>query len=358
MVAAEVIDLAVGFGLTTYILTGGKSTAGAGDEWWSAPVVRALPAAWLFAIALTVRGAVSICLRIVVWRTSSAAAVRTAWLCAATLVVVVGTAVELVHAAHTEQPHRPQPSASTGRALTALWTLAGAAAASAAIQLVLILRAPRMPPEGAAVLEPLLAPSATGAVAGATVTAPGPASAPAAAPAATPTTPLGEKTMRILALAKPEWPTLLFGTVALLLDSVADLLVPKFFGGLVDTVALRDGGALRAQTFKLVGLLSAGAAMAFARQLTYGIAGERVVARLRAQLFSRMLAQEAAYFDGLKSGELISRLSSDCTKLQDAAVQDVSALVASAATVTVAIALMFTTQWRLTLVTLAVIPPM
>jgi ATP-binding cassette subfamily B protein len=220
-------------------------------------------------------------------------------------------------------------------------------------------------PTGAPPGAPAGAPAGTPAGAPAGTPADTPAGAPAGAPAGSAGTPAvaplrtsSGTARRILALAAPESRLLAFGGVALLLDSLADLLVPRFFGGLIDSVAVRDGAQLRSQTVRLVVLLSGGAALAFARSLAFGIGGERVVARLRAQLFSRMLAQDAAFFDGAKSGELISRLTSDCTKLQDAATQNVSALLSSLVVCLTAVALMFATQWRLTLVTLAVVPPM
>ncbi|KAJ1623798.1 ABC transporter type 1, transmembrane domain-containing protein [Pavlovales sp. CCMP2436] len=121
---------------------------------------------------------------------------------------------------------------------------------------------------------------------------------------------------RILALAMTEWPALTFGFVAMVLNSLADLLVPKFFGGLIDSAAVKDASELQGTTLSLVALLGAGAVMSFARSLAFGIAGEKVVAKLRARLFASLLRQDAAFFDAAKSGELISRLASDCTKLQ------------------------------------------
>ena len=52
--------------------------------------------------------------------------------------------------------------------------------------------------------------------------------------------------------------------------------------------------------------------------------GQKVVARLRGKLFGAMLAQDVAWFDDRRVGDLLNRLSSDTTKLQAAATETVS----------------------------------
>ena len=49
----------------------------------------------------------------------------------------------------------------------------------------------------------------------------------------------------------------------------------------------------------------------FARHAILGVIGERLVARLRNQLYGAILKQEIAFFDKTRTGELINRLSTD-----------------------------------------------
>lgn len=46
----------------------------------------------------------------------------------------------------------------------------------------------------------------------------------------------------------------------------------------------------------------------------FDLSGERIVVRLRKQLFAAVVKQEVAFFDLNKTGELINRLSSDCVR--------------------------------------------
>ena len=45
----------------------------------------------------------------------------------------------------------------------------------------------------------------------------------------------------------------------------------------------------------------------YARSLMLNIAGNKIVSRIRRRLFSSILSQESAYFDQIKTGDLISR---------------------------------------------------
>lgn len=45
------------------------------------------------------------------------------------------------------------------------------------------------------------------------------------------------------------------------------------------------------------------------------VAGERIVAKLRKDLYSSLIVQEIGFFDETKTGELLNRLSSDCVIL-------------------------------------------
>ena len=62
----------------------------------------------------------------------------------------------------------------------------------------------------------------------------------------------------------------------------------------------------------LVGFVSISALFASIRAYLFTIAGERVVLNLRQRLFHSIAVQEIAFFDESKTGDLISRLASDC----------------------------------------------
>ena len=66
----------------------------------------------------------------------------------------------------------------------------------------------------------------------------------------------------------------------------------------------------------LTQVVGASAAASACRAFAFNYAGQRVVARLRTQLFAAIVRQDSEYFDGIKTGEVLSRLSSDTETLQ------------------------------------------
>jgi ATP-binding cassette subfamily B protein len=164
---------------------------------------------------------------------------------------------------------------------------------------------------------------------------------------------------RVLLLAKPEQRSLILGTVCLIIGSAAGLVFPRAIGDIVDRATRGgDGYGQLDRTVVLLMVVFAVQAIAVAvRAALFTIAGERVVARLRTDLFARLMEQEIAFFDERKTGELTSRLASDTTILQNTVSVNISMALRFAASVVGGIALLFYTSARLSLVMLAVVPP-
>jgi len=147
------------------------------------------------------------------------------------------------------------------------------------------------------------------------------------------------------------------GTLFLLISSAAMLVFPKAIGSLVDEAL----GAQNRERLDLIALgmfgvfVVQGAAMAL-RVYLFSIAGERVVTRLRKRLFQSLLAQEVAFFDERRTGELTSRLASDTTVLQNSVTVNVSMTLRYGCQAVGGVALLFYTSPRLTLVMLALVP--
>jgi ABC transporter fused permease/ATP-binding protein len=107
--------------------------------------------------------------------------------------------------------------------------------------------------------------------------------------------------------------------------------------------------------FMAIVALVQGASIA-GRFYLFTVAGERSVARLRQRLFDRILAQEVAFFDSERTGDLISRLSADTTLLQSAVSANISIGLRSSVQAIGAIVLLFVTSPRLAVLMLAVVP--
>ncbi|KAA8564055.1 hypothetical protein EYC84_012045 [Monilinia fructicola] len=74
----------------------------------------------------------------------------------------------------------------------------------------------------------------------------------------------------------------------------------------------------------LAAVLTMGAAANYGRIIILRIVGERIVARLRSQLYRRTYVQNAEFFDANRVGDLLSRLSSDTVIVGKSITQNLS----------------------------------
>lgn len=107
----------------------------------------------------------------------------------------------------------------------------------------------------------------------------------------------------------------------------------------------------------LIALAALSAVTLAARVVVLGAASERVIKRLRGRAYRALLRQEVAFFDGRRTGELLSRIASDCTQLQGALTGELLWLVRSAFLSIGGVAFLAWTSRELTFWMLASVPP-
>eukprot|EP01120_Amphizonella_sp_Union-15-10_P014917 TRINITY_DN7461_c0_g1_i1.p1 TRINITY_DN7461_c0_g1~~TRINITY_DN7461_c0_g1_i1.p1 ORF type:complete len:644 (+),score=127.81 TRINITY_DN7461_c0_g1_i1:64-1995(+) len=172
---------------------------------------------------------------------------------------------------------------------------------------------------------------------------------------------LGEQLKKMAKLARTELLFLSLGTIALVLSTASFLVIPKLMGDIIDSISktTEDDHRLAKLTKSVIGLVIffiAGGIFTFARATLFTIAGERVVARLRKQLFASLTSQEIAFFDVNRTGELVNRLSSDCTLLQEAVTINISMGLRWLGTALGGMVILFFISWKLTLVMMSIFP--
>eukprot|EP01089_Gocevia_fonbrunei_P013514 TRINITY_DN3471_c0_g1_i1.p1 TRINITY_DN3471_c0_g1~~TRINITY_DN3471_c0_g1_i1.p1 ORF type:complete len:658 (+),score=140.06 TRINITY_DN3471_c0_g1_i1:50-2023(+) len=174
----------------------------------------------------------------------------------------------------------------------------------------------------------------------------------------------GASLKRLFALAKPESWLIFFGTIALIVSSATGLVIPAYAGKIIDSVISGDPGTdqdnrkhlLNEAVLVLALVLVVSSIFTALRAFLFTIAGERVVARLRKNVFDSIIKQEIAFFDLNKTGELVNRISSDCEVIQSSVTINVSMGLRFSAQVIIGTLILFLISWKLTLVMLSVFP--
>ncbi|HVK67757.1 MAG TPA: ABC transporter transmembrane domain-containing protein, partial [Polyangium sp.] len=145
----------------------------------------------------------------------------------------------------------------------------------------------------------------------------------------------------------------------LAVESATALLFPQVLRAIVDGVSARDGDVTPLRG--AVGALSVAAfvqAAALALRFTlFNVSGERVVARLRARLFERLLVQDTAFFDQHTTGELTSRLTLDTAALQNVVTTSIPTLLRALVSMVGGAGFLFQASPRLALLMLSIFPP-
>jgi putative ABC transport system ATP-binding protein len=136
---------------------------------------------------------------------------------------------------------------------------------------------------------------------------------------------------RLIKIARPEAKWLALAFAFLLISSSITMSIPFSIGKILD-LATKDPsegnklfGLEIGQFYLALGcVLTMGAAANYGRIIILRIVGERIVARLRSQLYRRTYVQNAEFFDANRVGDLISRLSSDTVIVGKSITQNLS----------------------------------
>ncbi len=164
--------------------------------------------------------------------------------------------------------------------------------------------------------------------------------------------------LRILKLAKPEKTALLWGTLFLIISSGANLVYPQMVRTILDqALSVRELSRVNQAALVIwLAFVIQGVASSL-RFYLFTLAGERIVMRLRSQLYGHILDQELAFFDFHRTGDLMSRLSADSTVLQNAVSVNISMGLRNLAGAIGGLVMMIYTSPQLAMVMLVVVPP-
>ncbi|KAK4409818.1 ABC transporter B family member 25 [Sesamum angolense] len=135
-------------------------------------------------------------------------------------------------------------------------------------------------------------------------------------------------------------------------------LLPKFGGRIIDIVSrdIKSPDEQAQALDEVKNTILAIFSIVLIGTWLFSSASERVVARLRKNLFSHLIQQEIAFFDVTRTGELLSRLSEDTQIIKNAATTNLSEALRNVTTALIGIGFMFSSSWKLTLLALAVVP--
>jgi ATP-binding cassette subfamily B protein len=145
--------------------------------------------------------------------------------------------------------------------------------------------------------------------------------------------------------------------VALIVASGATLVVPIAVRRMIDYgFSDANAGLIRAYFLAMIGVVAVLALASGARYYFVMTLGERVVADLRADLFTHLTRLDPSFFDAEKTGDIASRLSADTTQLKATFGSSASLALRNLFLFAGAITMMVITSPKLSAFVLAAIP--
>jgi subfamily B ATP-binding cassette protein MsbA len=156
---------------------------------------------------------------------------------------------------------------------------------------------------------------------------------------------------------RPHLRSLLIALVCLLASAAIALAFPLFVKRLLDAAFINGNSSLLNRiALSLLFLFALQALLNFVQVYLLTATAERVIARLREDLFAHLVHLSPGFFTERRTGELTSRLSNDTTVLQSVLSYNISEFARQTLFLIGGIVLLTLTHPRLTATTLAVVP--
>ncbi|RKS10312.1 ATP-binding cassette subfamily B protein [Nocardiopsis sp. Huas11] len=158
---------------------------------------------------------------------------------------------------------------------------------------------------------------------------------------------------RLWDYARPHWRVLVVGTVFTFLGGATSLAQPLVARYVIDALGAGDPivRPVLALTAVIIGGAIIGAFGAFLLERT----GQGIVFDVRRNLVGSLIRLRVSEVDRLKPGDLVARLTADTTLLRSVATSGLTDIVSSAILIVGGVAIMIFLDWRLFLVTAAMI---
>ncbi|MGD8625450.1 MAG: ABC transporter ATP-binding protein [Anaerolineae bacterium] len=168
-----------------------------------------------------------------------------------------------------------------------------------------------------------------------------------------------ENYRRMLAYVQPYWPQLALAGASLVAISLLNLALPWAVQQVVDLVVGDEGfGRLNRIALLLAGLFFLRAVLGLVQTYLVSWVGERVVLRLRQQIYDHVLSLSLGFFNRQRVGELVSRMTNDVQVIQAAVTSNIVMLLQQIVTTTGILVVVATMNLQLSLLLAVAIPGM
>ncbi|XP_026715292.1 ATP-binding cassette sub-family B member 9 isoform X2 [Athene cunicularia] len=157
---------------------------------------------------------------------------------------------------------------------------------------------------------------------------------------------------KLLSYTKPDAFFLGIASFFLLVAALGETFLPYYTGLAIDGIVVQKSMDRFSTAVLVMSLLAIGSSFAAGiRGGVFTLIFARLNIRLRNCLFRSLVSQEMSFFDENRTGDVISRLTSDTTIVSDLVSQNINIFLRNVVKATGVIFFMFSLSWKLSLVT-------
>ena len=126
---------------------------------------------------------------------------------------------------------------------------------------------------------------------------------------------------KILKYARPYTKSLVFAFIFLALTSLINLILPLIVRNMINAViVLKDSEVLDGLAWDLIVIIGLQAVFAVTHNYIFGFVGHRMTTDFRIEFFSHIQSLSLRFFQERRVGEILSRMSSDISVIENALV--------------------------------------
>ena len=166
-----------------------------------------------------------------------------------------------------------------------------------------------------------------------------------------------ENYTRLIKFIKPYWKKIIWAVVCIIMSAAANLYVPWIIKDMIDDV-------LANRNMMLLNMLCLGIVVVFLfRGIFYygqsylvSYIAQKVIIDIREILYQKFQKLQMSYYDKRQTGTIMSYITNDVSALQAALVDSLIEMVTETSILVGSLGMMFYLDWKLSLVTLIVVP--
>ncbi|MCB0130286.1 MAG: ABC transporter ATP-binding protein, partial [Caldilineaceae bacterium] len=162
---------------------------------------------------------------------------------------------------------------------------------------------------------------------------------------------------RIYGYAKPHLFAVIMVLVTIIIVSLLELIPPLIYRDLIDNVLpQRNVGRLNLLALAMLAIPLVTGFLSVIQRRFSAQAGEGIIFDLRVIMYRHLQNMSLRFFTDTRSGEIVSRFNNDVVGAQNAITGTIPTIVTNVVTLVSTLAVMLTIEWRLALMSVAVLP--